>query len=72
MNKMIYVKLLNEGTEVFRPDSAIKISDSIYEIRFLKKYDSEDEKWEFIPGSRVIVEEKFLEGQAVLVATKNI
>jgi hypothetical protein len=64
---VVYVKLLNEGTEVYRPVVANKIQDNIYQL-IEQNYDSEDEHWEFLPGSIVIVEERSLSGSNVLVA----
>ena len=34
-------------------------------------YDPDDEKWEFCPGTKVIVEEKVLENESVLIAIKE-
>jgi len=69
MNTIIYVRLLNEGTEVFRPVSATRIALDIFKLDNEDSYDSEDEEWEFLPGSQVCVEERMLEGNHVLIAT---
>lgn len=49
----IYVRLLDEGTEVWRPVKAKKVAEHVYCI------DEEqvplDEKWEFQPGAVVQV-----------------
>ena len=64
----IYVKLLNEGSIVYRPVPAKRVTENIYELEGYDIYDPEDEKWEFCPGTKVIVEQKVLEKESVLVA----
>jgi hypothetical protein len=49
----IYVRLLDEGTEVSRPTVARELGAGLYEILPTEQYDPEDEKWEFPPGSVV-------------------
>lgn len=71
MKSLIYIQLLEEGTKVYRPVPAIEVGESIYEIKGSSVYDPEDEIWEFIPGTRVIVERKELNGDLVLVAVKK-
>jgi hypothetical protein len=72
MTKTIYIKLLDEGTEVYRSVSAVEKTEGVYEILLPDNYDSKDEIWEFLPGSKVIVEEKILEEVSVLVATQIV
>lgn len=67
----IYVKLLDEGTSVWRPVNALKDSAGTYTIA-----DSEtvpaDEVWEFTPGQRVACEyQTFLGRETKLVACKK-
>lgn len=71
MKKIIYVKLLGEGTEVYRPVPAVEVEKGIFRIMFLNNYDSEDETWEFLPGTFVLVKEKKLSGENVLIAVKE-
>lgn len=71
MGKIVYVKLLNEGTEVYRPVSATLIEDNVYKLGGEEIYDKEDETWEFSPETLVIVEEKELEGKKNLVAVSE-
>jgi hypothetical protein len=54
----IYVKLLNEGTEVYRPVPAKTIGESVYLIDGSVAYDAADETWEYPPGSRVQVTQR--------------
>jgi hypothetical protein len=65
----IYVRLLDEGTEVYRPVPATKLGPSVYKISSHAAYDTSDESWEFQPGSTVVVEERLLSGKKTLVAT---
>lgn len=64
----IYIKLLDEGTEAYRPVSATKMGEGVYQLEGFDIYDPEDETWEFLPGTYVTVEEKNLSGVNVLVA----
>ena len=72
MEKKIYIQLLGEGTIVYRPVPAIEIGDSIYQLKGEEIFDPDDEEWEFLPGTKVRVEEKELEGEKVLVAIEQI
>lgn len=65
----IYVKLLNEGTEVYRPVLAKRINESVYFIPDTAIHDVDDETWEYPPGSRVQVTQRLLSGELKLVAT---
>jgi hypothetical protein len=48
----IYVYLLDEGVDCWRPIDAVKRGDNLYEI-VSKNPDPEDEKWEFSTGDVV-------------------
>jgi hypothetical protein len=50
----IYVKLLDEGMDVWRPVQAVRVSGQAYEI--IAQHVDETETWEFLPGSKVWVE----------------
>jgi hypothetical protein len=54
----VYVRLLNEGTDVSRPAPALLQKDGSYLLFATDGYDPQDEKWEFFPGTRVICEKK--------------
>jgi len=71
MAPIIYVQLLNEGTKVYKPVPAHKIENNIYQLEGFEIYDPQDEQWEFLPGAFVIVEDKELSGDKVLVAVKE-
>ena len=66
----IYVRLLDEGTVVYRPVPATKISYNLYKLEGSKIYDP-DENWEFTPNTLVLVEEINLQGEDVLIAVKQ-
>ncbi|WP_424244616.1 hypothetical protein Dip510_001872 [Elusimicrobium posterum] len=68
----IYIQLLDEGTDTYRPVSAIKIKDDIYELLGEDIYNPEDEHWEFLPGDRVKVKiKKFSDGGYGLLAVSK-
>jgi len=65
----IYVRLLDEGTEVWRPTRATPLADGIFEIDEPDDYDPETETWEFPPHTKVrCVPRKFADGEKALVA----
>jgi hypothetical protein len=66
----IYVRLLEEGTEVYRPVAATQLESSVYLIDSRASYNTVDETWEFPPGSRVVVIKKVLSGETKLVAVR--
>ena len=72
IEQIIYIQLLEEGTKVYRPIKAVEITQDVYRILESNEYDAEDEIWEFLPGSNVMVEEKILSGKSVLVAIKAV
>ncbi len=71
MEKVIYVQLLDEGTVVYRPVLSLELSPTVYKLGGALTYDPKNEKWEFLPGTTVQVEEKYLEGNKVLIAFKR-
>lgn len=52
----IQVRLLDEGTDVWRPVRTQSLEDGSFLIIEDQKYTREDEKWEFEPGTKVICE----------------
>ena len=71
MRKIIYVQLLGEGTTVYRPVPAVEIDENVYLLKGEEIFDPDDEEWEFLPGTKVRVEQKDLEGEKVLVAVSK-
>ena len=72
MEKIIYIKLLNEGSVAYRPVPSYEIGNNIFKVNGLEIYDPEDEEWEFIPGTYVLVESQRKGGENILVAIKAI
>ncbi len=70
--KKIYVALLNEGLEVWRPVKALQLSDSKYKILKDNEYDKESEQWEFPPGSIVMCEKKKIKEGVIKAAVCKI
>lgn len=63
----VYVRLLDEGTDVWRPVAAHHVEGDL----FLLAADQpvpEDETWEFSPGSMVLCRPRQLSGGARLAA----
>ncbi len=69
-NCTVYVRLLNEGTDVFRPVSAVSLSANVFRLLKPEDYDAEDEEWEFLPDSTVRCDEKSVSEQRILVAVE--
>lgn len=68
----IYIRLLDEGTEVFRPTTAEALGQRLFKVLPTPHYNPEDEKWEFVPGSVVECEKRTLDGEEVLVAVRGV
>jgi hypothetical protein len=64
----VYVRLLGEGTVVFRPTPAVPLGAGTVKLLAPSDYDPDDEDWEFKPGSIVQVEPRTLEGEAAYLA----
>jgi hypothetical protein len=65
----VYVRLLDEGTDVWRPVAATALAGGTYILSDASPMPA-DENWEFTPGSRVVAEERIFDGKtrAELVA----
>lgn len=55
MTAEIFVRLLHEGVEVWRPVQADHLYDDVYRITD-QPYDREVETWQFEPGNDVVCE----------------
>jgi hypothetical protein len=49
----IFVRLLDEGTEVSRPTEATRLGHGLFKILPTPEYDPGNETWEFPPGTTV-------------------
>lgn len=71
-NIEIYVYLLGDGTDVWRPVQAERLSDKTFRI-VSNNLDPEDEKWQFSTGDIVKCEERILSNsKKCLVAIEKI
>jgi uncharacterized phage-associated protein len=66
----VYVRLLGEGTIVFRPVPAELLEFNQVRLLVPNDYDPDDEDWEFKPDSIVYVEQQILGGESVYIAMK--
>jgi hypothetical protein len=49
----IYIPLLEEGTDTWRPTQAISLGKDLYKVLPTPDYNPRSELWEFLPGSTV-------------------
>lgn len=66
----VFVRLLGEGTPVFRPTNAVLLRPLVAQLLPTDGYDPEDEEWEFKPDSVVRFELRTLDGTDENVATE--
>jgi hypothetical protein len=69
---VVYVRLLGEGTLVFRPAPAEPAGKNVVRLLMPAGYDPEDEEWEFKPGATVRVELRALSEGDFLVAVCQV
>jgi hypothetical protein len=65
----IYVALLDEGIDVWRPVEARRLGADTYLI-VDQDYDRRTERWEFEPGTAVRCRKESRDGRQILVATE--
>jgi predicted nuclease of predicted toxin-antitoxin system len=70
--RVVYVRLLGEGTLVDRPTSAILVGPDLARLSMTEGYDFADEDWEFKPGAVVRLERRVLHGKEIDVAIAAI
>ncbi|MGC3998590.1 MAG: hypothetical protein QM767_14460 [Anaeromyxobacter sp.] len=68
----VYVRLLGEGIEVYRPAPATPVGADAVLLLEPEGYDAADEEWEFTPGTLVRVERRVLGGSDTLVAVAAV
>lgn len=67
----VFVRLLDEGTDVWRPANAKHVRGMVYRLSSVETPD--DEAWEFAPGSLVRVERRMLsDGETLVVVDAAI
>ena len=69
-NAEIFVRLLDEGVDVWRPVRAESLYGSVYRI-IDQPYDRETETWQFEPGQEVICELIDASKGQILAATER-
>jgi hypothetical protein len=68
----IYVPLLDEGVDVWRPVPAHRVEQDVFVILRPDSYDPSDESWEFPPGSIVRCRNRQTSGGTVLAAYERL
>jgi hypothetical protein len=68
---VIFIRLLDEGVDVWRPVSAERVDDDIYRI-VDQPYDRDVERWEFEPGDQVASEQIDSNEGPILAATRRV
>jgi hypothetical protein len=51
----LHVRLLNEGTDTFRPTRGLKLGGGLFKLVACADYDPNHETWEHLPGATVRV-----------------
>jgi hypothetical protein len=70
MTDQVYVRLLDEGTGVWRPVPTWKVGPQSYIVLRPDEYDPDVERWEFPPGSVVECESRQVSEGPTLVAVR--
>ncbi|MBX3431170.1 MAG: hypothetical protein KF779_16405 [Hyphomonadaceae bacterium] len=68
--RQIFVRLLGEGVDVWRPVQAQRLGDDLYLV-LDQQYDRDVEQWQFEPGSRVLCEQIQSDSGLILAATRS-
>ncbi len=69
---LIYIPLLNEGTDVLRPTTGVVLQADLVEIQPTSDYNPAIEQWAFPPGSKVRCVRESRGGREVLVARQRV
>ena len=70
--RTVYVALLGEGTDVWRPVEAIEIGANRFALLRPHDYDESSESWQYLPGTVVRCEEQEKDGEHLLVAVEQL
>ena len=68
--EQIYIPLLDEGVDVWRPTQGERLADGTYRVLPTPDYDPADETWQYPPGSRVVCEPRQMSGGTVIAAVR--
>ena len=69
---VLYIPLLDEGTDVLRPTKGIIVEPGVVRVIATKDYDPDIEQWEFPPGTTVRCASEVRGGREVLVARHRV
>ena len=64
----IYIELFEDGSAAYRPTQAIYLGNGKYQVLPTPNYDTDDEIWEFPPGTVIKCEEDLYQGKKYLRA----
>ena len=71
-NQLIFIPLLNEGTDVLRSTLAEHIEADIYRVLPADNYDPEDEAWMFLPYTLVKCKKENHRGEYIFIAYDSV
>lgn len=71
MVEQIFIKLLNEGVDVWRPVPGYRVDADTYIVLRADNYDPDVETWEFPPGSVVVCENQLSAEGNIFAAVRN-
>lgn len=69
--KTIYIYLLDEGTDAWRPTLGEELKENVFRVLPAPNSNTEDETWEFEPGQIVKCVVRKMGGEDVLVAEEE-
>jgi hypothetical protein len=69
---VLYIPLLNEGTDVLRPTTGVVLGPDMVQVLATSDYDPGTEEWQFPPGSKVRCVSEVRGGREVLVARQRV
>jgi len=69
---VLYIPLLNEGTDVLRPTTAILLRPGVVRVLPTEDYDPATDEWEFRPASEVQCQTEVRSGREVLIARHRV
>lgn len=74
MRETIFIRLLDEGVDVWRPVLGEKgqVNNSFLILASPINVIPNGEKWEFLPGTHVLVKDMLLEGELVKIAYEKV
>jgi hypothetical protein len=69
---ILYIKLLDEGTDVYRITNGKKIKGLTFLVIRPNDYDESNETWEFPPGKIVFCRRVIRDNRQVFIAYKEV